>query len=285
MKNHIYQIFYSDQTRGMIEPGFIPLDNTGQRPDWYEYWPIRRFLIENALDPEARYGFFSPKFRQKAGLSSAQVEQFLAGTPDDVDVVTFSPYFSNIAFFKNVFEQAEYWHPGISPTLAGVMALIAPHRDSATLMNGLVMSTATTVYCNYFVAKPRFWQRWLTLCEKIFAVAEAGNTELAQQLNSDRHYVLPTPAKVFVIERIVSIILSTESVEWKVRNYDSTALLADNGLLDGKYREEMVTLDALKYAAAATGIRAYYDRFVEVRERLIARYREEAAAVSPVRAN
>lgn len=277
MKNYIHQIYYSPETRAKLDPGFIALDNTGQRPDWYEYWPIRRFLLENTLDPDARYGFFSPKFAEKAGLTSAQVGQFLADTPDDVDVVTFSPYFSNIAFFKNVFEQAEYWHPGISSTLAGVMKLTAPQRDSDALMNGLVMSTAGTVYCNYFVARPRFWQHWLTLCERIFAVAEAGDTELAQQLNSNRNYVLPTPAKVFVIERIASIILSTESDRWKVRNYDSTVLLADNDLLGGKYREDMVVLDALKYAASVTGFRGYYDQFVQARDRLIARYRAESA--------
>ena len=277
MKNSIHQIYYSPRTHAKLDPGFIPLDNTGQRPDWYEYWPIRRFLLKNTLEPNARYGFFSPKFAEKTGLSSAQVAQFLAETPDDVDVVTFSPYFSNIAFFKNVFEQAEYWHPGISRTLAGVVALIAPHRDSQALMNGLVMSAAGTVYCNYFVAKPRFWQRWLTMCERIFAVAEAGDTELGQQLNSDRNYVLPTPAKVFVIERIVSIILSTEPDQWKIRNYDSTALCADNDLLDGKYREEMVALDALKYAASVTGFRRYYDRFMQARDRLISRYRDESA--------
>lgn len=278
MKNYIHQIYYSPETRAKLDPGFIALDNTGQRPDWYEYWPIRRFLLENTLDPDARYGFFSPKFREKAGLSSAQVERFLADTPDDVDVVTFSPYFSNIAFFKNVFEQAEYWHPGISSTLAGVMTLIAPHLDSEALMNGLVMSAAGTVYCNYFVAKPRFWQRWLMLCEQIFWVAEAGDTELAQKLNRNRHYSLPTPAKVFVIERIVSIVLSVEPAEWKVRNFDSTLLLADNALLGGRYRDEMVTLDALKYAAGITGSRGYFDRFIQARERLIARYREESAA-------
>lgn len=281
MKHYIHQIFYSPGSRARLDPGFIPLDNTGQRPDWYEYWPIRRFLLENTLDPHAHYGFFSPKFAEKTGLTSAQVAQFLADTPDDVDVVTFSPYFSNIAFFKNVFEQAEYWHPGIAATLAGVLKLIAPHRDCAALMNGLVMSAAGTVYCNYFVARPSFWQHWLTLCERIFEVAEAGGTELAAQLNSDRSYVLPTPAKVFVIERIVSIILSTEPDRWKVRNYDSTVLLADNGLLDGKYREEMVVLDALKFAAIRTGSRIYYDQFFNARERLLQRYKAETGTRVP----
>lgn len=42
---HIHQIFYSDDTRRTLDPGFIPLDNlANERPDWREYWPIRKFL-------------------------------------------------------------------------------------------------------------------------------------------------------------------------------------------------------------------------------------------------
>jgi len=281
MNNHVYQIYYSDETRAAIEPGFIPLDNTGQRPDWYEYWPIRRVLLGNALDADARYGFLSPKFTHKTGLSSAQVADFLASTPDDVDVVTFSPYFSNAAFFKNVFEQAEFFHPGITRTISGALKLLAPGTDGDALIDGLVMSSVETVYSNYFIAKPRFWQRWLALCEIIFDAAEAGGTELTGQLNDNVFYTPPTPAKVFVIERMASLILSTEPGAWKVRNYDSAALIADNGLLDGKYRDEMVVLDALKFAAISSGARTYYNQFFNARERIIDRYkasRDEAAA-------
>ena len=39
------------------------LDNLrNERPDWREYWPIRRFLLEGTPDPDAFYGFFSPRF-------------------------------------------------------------------------------------------------------------------------------------------------------------------------------------------------------------------------------
>ena len=42
----IHQIYYSEQTRAELDPGFLPLDNSAnERPDWREYWPIRRFLL------------------------------------------------------------------------------------------------------------------------------------------------------------------------------------------------------------------------------------------------
>lgn len=62
-KAYIHQIFYSEETRKSLDAGFIPLDNSNQRPDWCEYWPIRNFLINAPLDSDGFYGFLSPKFR------------------------------------------------------------------------------------------------------------------------------------------------------------------------------------------------------------------------------
>jgi hypothetical protein len=274
MNHAVYQIFYSPETRAMLDPGFTPLDNTGHRPDWYEYGPIRRFLLSHPLAPDTRYGFLSPKFGEKAGLTAVQVNAFLDSTPDDVDVVTFSPYFSNAAFFKNVFEQAEFWHPGIMHTIGDAIALVAPDMTANALTHGLLMSSAQTVYCNYFVAKPRFWRRWFELCEVIFRCAESGRGELAQRLNATTQYVPPTPAKIFVIERIVSLLLTLEPSNWKVRNYNPMKLLADNSLLNGKFRDEMVTLDALKQAAMHTGFQDYLVKYVDMRGQFIERVNE-----------
>jgi hypothetical protein len=74
----IYQIYHSEDTRNSLDEGFIPIDNIGQHPDWREYLPIRKFLLENVLDENTLYGFFSWKFRQKTGLDSAAVYALLA---------------------------------------------------------------------------------------------------------------------------------------------------------------------------------------------------------------
>lgn len=271
MKHAVHQIFYSPETRALLDAGFIALDNTGQRPDWYEYGPMRRFLLNQALAPDTRYGFLSPKFGQKTGLTAAQVNAFLDTTPDDVDIVTFSPYFSNAAFFKNVFEQAEFWHPGIMRTVGEAVALAVPSVNETLLTHGLLMSSAQTVFCNYFVAKPRFWQRWFQLCEVIFQCAESGRGDIAQRLNAPTQYVPPTPAKIFAIERMASLLLCLEPQNWKIRNYNPMLLVADNGLLNGRFRDEMATLDALKQAALSTGFKEYVERFVAIRGSLIER--------------
>jgi hypothetical protein len=273
VNNDIYQIFYSDDTRKLIAPGFIPLDNTGQRPDWREYWPMRQFFLNNTLNPEARYGFFSPKFTQKTGLTSAQVREFVNATPDDVDVITFSLYFDQAAFFTNVFEHATACHPGIEHAIGGALRLIAPELN----VGATFMSSMQTVFCNYLIAKPAFWQQWLQKCEIIFRAAEARDTELALRLNAEVKYEQErAPAKVFIIERIASLILGTQP-KWKIRNFNPMTLPTASAPLS-RFGADLVALDALKYAANATGFPQYVSAYLQLRNSVNERLKASVAA-------
>src|SRR5437773_6522768 len=89
---HAFQIFYNDATKASLDPDFEPLDNSAnERPDWYEYWPMRSYFSANALDESAYYGFFSPLFFRKTQLSGKQVMAF-ASQAGEVDAITFSPH-------------------------------------------------------------------------------------------------------------------------------------------------------------------------------------------------
>jgi hypothetical protein len=265
MKNNIYQIYYSEQSRNELDPGFIALDNSGQRPDWREYWPMRRFLLEEKLNEDEWYGFFSPKFKNKTGLDAAQVHAFLNDAPRDADVVTFSPFYDQAAYFAHIFEHARSMHEGIQSAIDGSLALVAPGLN---VWSTFVMSAVQTVFCNYWVAKPVFWRRWLTVCEQIFQVAEAGAGALAEDLNRPvKHDGNAAPAKVFIIERIVSLILTTQP-QWRVHCFNSMKLPPLNKWLAEHFPTELVALDALKFAANSTGNREYALRFFELRNRL-----------------
>ena len=76
---HVFQILNHYTSRQELDQGFGVLDNSAnERPDWFEYWPIRRYLKSEALDENAFYGFLSPKFRLKTNLTSAGVREFVA---------------------------------------------------------------------------------------------------------------------------------------------------------------------------------------------------------------
>ena len=48
---HVYQILNHYTPREELDPGFLVLDNSAnERPDWYEYWPMRKFLRERGAE-------------------------------------------------------------------------------------------------------------------------------------------------------------------------------------------------------------------------------------------
>src|SRR5690606_24032848 len=125
-----------------------------ERADWYEYFPIRRFLQREALDEDAFYGFLSPKFGRKTGWQHADVVQFVQQAAPTSDVVLFSPQPDMGAFFLNVYEQGETFDPGFIDVAAAWLAQVgrpAPLRR-------LVMDSRQIVFSNYFVARPAFWR-------------------------------------------------------------------------------------------------------------------------------
>ena len=244
----LYQIVWSAQARAALDPGFEVLDHLGnERPDWREYWPIRRFLQTQALDEGAHYGFFSPRFREKTGLDAATARRFVEDS--DADVVGFSPFFDQMAFHRNIFTHAAVCHPPLEPALRQCLQALAPGLD----MDALVMDASDTIFCNFFAARPAFWRAWLALGERVFAEAEAAAGPLAALLNLPIAYGRPerAPAKVFVIERLASLLLVTQP-RWTVRAFNPLALPCSVPANE-PYAALLVAMDALKRAWRASG--------------------------------
>jgi hypothetical protein len=204
----IYQIYYNEQTARQVEPQFTGLDNTGGRADWAEYWPIRHALQTQQFEPDELIGFFSPRFREKTGMDGAAVLQAIQS--HDAEVYSFSPYFEQCALFTNPLFQGEAHHPGLVQLIEALMPRLDLRIDPRTF----VSDQTTTIFCNYFVAKPALWMRWFKLAEQVFELCERGEGPLAEQLRAvtvhrdGSSYSL----KVFVIERLITMLLESERI-------------------------------------------------------------------------
>ncbi|VTU22951.1 hypothetical protein SRS16CHR_03154 [Variovorax sp. SRS16] len=255
---HLHQIFYDEATRAALDPGFVPMDNLANaRPDWFEYWSIRRFFLGTVLNENDLYGFFSPKFRTKTGLSAEAVRQFVGdGTASRADVYLFSPVWGAACYFRNVFEQGERFHPGLLPVSQAFFDAAGWRVD----LRQLVMSTRTTVFCNYFVATPRFWRRWFEVGEALFRIAEDPDHPLARHLVT---FTAHNPAaniyqfKAFLQERIASFLLCVE--DWNTVACDFSAL--PDPLWPAHLQRDLLVLDALKMSYVDTGLRLFIDEF------------------------
>ncbi len=204
---YIYQIYYNRASRQMLDPGYIPLDNTpNQRPDWYEFWVIRNFLNKQQLKEDSWYGFFSPKFQQKTNLSSQQVVSFVDAHAKQCDVMLFSHSWSQIAYFQNQFEQGETWHPGLLDLSQAFFDMAGMHLN----LRSLVTDSSTSVFSNYLVAKPDYWKKWLDLANKLFAIVEQNEEENSGELHRLTSYGSTSnlaPMKTFLQERMATALI------------------------------------------------------------------------------
>jgi len=262
---NLYQIAYSEATRDALEPGYRMLDNLeNPRPDWYEYWPIRNFLLNEALDENAFYGFFSPKFGEKTQLTHAQVTEFVRSAAADHDVVLFSPQPDMGAFFLNVFEQAETFDAGFIEAMDGFLKSIG----RATDLRSMVMDSSRTVFSNYFVARPAFWREWLRLTELFFALCEGPDSVLKARCTAATSYGGGVQRKVFILERLASLLLSTQP-RWRVKAANPFGF----GWSMTRFRQhphEAIVSDALKTAYLKQGFPEYLRAFGEIRSRFAA---------------
>jgi hypothetical protein len=262
MDVHVYQIVYSEQSRRLCDPGFRQLDNlANERPDWREYWPIRNYLKSAKLDEDAYYGFVSPKFRQKTGLSSEETFKFIRAGGARYEVFLFSPFFDQLAYFRNVFEQAEAHVPGLTRLTADFLARAGLDGD----LSSMVSCSKNAVFSNYIVARPSFWRAWLDVAESLFRMAEDPDDPLFPRLNGGApHEGGRLPYKIFIQERIASYVL---------RRYDVRAIkacplvhcTADN-TLSGRFFLELIMMDSVKFAYVESGHRIYLETFERLRE-------------------
>lgn len=222
----IYQIYYDSKSKAALDSAFTPLDNTAnERPDWFEFWVIRNFLKSSRLDENQLYGFLSPSFNGKTGLRGSDLLAFLGQVPTEIEVVLFSHGWDQIAYYKNVFEQGEYYHPGLLEASEKFFNEIDYRVD----IKSLVGHSMNSVFSNYFVAKPKFWRVWLQLADKLWDVCECTDGAAATLLNSSGLYKSgdqEVSLKVFLQERIVSLLLATQ--DFVVMNLDLSHRLMAN---------------------------------------------------------
>jgi len=255
---HTYQILNHYTSRQELDPGFDVLDNSAnERPDWYEYWPIRNFLLNEALDEDGFYGFLSPKFKLKTNLSAAEVREFLQESDPATEVVLFSPSIHNSAFFLNVFEHGNAEHPGLLQVAKEFFARI----DRPQPLEDLISDSRNTVHSNYFIAKPRFWRAWLAVTEQLFAIAEIADDPLGIRLRTPTQYrgSRNVQMKIFLMERVATWILANDR-SFMVRVRDP--FVARSRI----YKLPLAIIcDALKIAYTTQNRRQYKDVFLMLR--------------------
>jgi len=261
MKQSIHQIYYDELTRAELDTGFLPLSNvSSDHPEWFEFWPILKYLNEHELEQDRWYGFLSPKFIRKTGVNSNLLFQTLKEN-NDQEVILISPAWDQVAYFSNVFEQGEFWHPG----LMGLTQKFIDQLNLDIFAHELVMDGATSVFSNFILAKKNFWMQWKEIAQLFFEFSNR-NKEYAQKMNGiyDQYQI-----KVFIQERLASLILHQSN--FKTINFDDSEFGPINNLLfenDLKTRELLKKCNAMKSGYRKTKDAQFIDEYWKARNQI-----------------
>ena len=204
----LYQIYYNEETKSKIDPLYIPLDNSNSpKPEWFEFYPIKCFLDQNELEDNTYYGFLSPRFYEKTGMAAEQLIALIQEkSKEGIDVFISSLGFGSIAYYQNLFEQGENWHPGLKSLSQQAFNKMGLSID----LDSLVSSVHTSVYCNYLIGNKRYWQEWKLIANKFYDLVEHDNSELGKALRANTNYLRGNTAmRTFIQERLPSVILSS----------------------------------------------------------------------------
>ena len=283
MKVQLFHIGYSEDTSQSPPEGFSPPDNrANERPDWFEYWPIRCSLkrILEGIQENDFVGFFSPRFSEKTGLDASMLRGFAQRHGTEHDILLFSPQPDIAAFFANVFLGEDFFNPGFLSSAQAALSEIGLEVD----LSGLITDSRNTVFSNYFLARPAFWRSWFAICEKIFLLAEAeevcppslhkARSEIRARLNHPTAYGNGAQVKVFLIERIASLMLASSVPQpWRAKAWEPFKLAWSVHFSHAQ--GEAVLCDALKIAFQATQFDAFAARYEALRTAVLKRLLEQ----------
>lgn len=223
----IHQIYYEDGQAAYLDRDFIPYRNVANpRPEWCEYFVFRTEYLAGTCS-RGLTGFLSWKFGQKTGLSGKDFHSWIANYPGyDVYFVNPFPQFVRKRF-RSVWHQGSICHRDLLP----IAQLLFDKVGYRLNIEALAMDERVTAYCNYWVATPEFWRRYMEFCEPLYDVVENGLTPnqkdriLARADSVSKCCYIP-----YIFERLFSTLLCID--------HDIRALrmpLPNN--VDGKYME------------------------------------------------
>jgi hypothetical protein len=264
LNTKIFQIYFKPELKLECDPLFTPLDNTANpRPELRE-WDVWDREHENILNENLDlWGYVSWKFKEKTGLTGAQVMSWLADNPG-YDVYLLNPCIVNEALFANSWEQGDMHHPNIS-AIGNTFLTKIGYKDID--VKSMLLDRNTTVFANYVVGSRVFWSGFMEFSRRLFTEAEL-DPEFKQQVFgaglSNYAHDQTLPNFTFLIERLLPTYIELENINALGYKYTPETVLE-------KYREvfgDIMALSDLKVAINEHNSDYLYDIWNSSRHKL-----------------
>lgn len=205
MRTQIGQIYYDASQLPLLDPAFTPYDNTAnENREFAEYHIFEKEYNTGKIADGALTGYVSWKFGDKTRLAGSSFLKFIVANPG-YDVYFINPFPMQMKFFRNLWLQGEFYHPGILE----LSQRIFEHAGYAIDLAAEVQTKKTALYCNYWVGSKIFWDKYMAFIAPIIEVLRGGlGAAEKEKLHSIADRGNNFSYIAFIIERVFSTLLN-----------------------------------------------------------------------------
>ena len=205
----IFQIYYEPWQRELLDPNFIPLDNSKDRSELLEFGVFERLAQSDYVKGATLWGALSWRFTEKTGMSGDDWVKNITSHPG-YDIYYCDPNPQNEALFHNLWMQGETSHPQFLAICKAVFQVVGlPVEELTSILPSERYSTT-----NCFVATPQFWAAYLTWVKKVLTLA---NKKLPPKVRDLLHSVHADDRGLhkgatyipFIVERLFPVFMKT----------------------------------------------------------------------------
>lgn len=211
----IFQIYFEPWQRELLDPAFYPLDNSRGTSELLEFAVFEQLQRNAVTEGASLWGALSWRFGEKSGIQGSEWVKQIVDHPGN-DVYYCNPHPLNEALFHNMWLQGETAHPDFLMLCKAFFK--AAGLDENELMS--VQPSGSYSAANYFVASPKFWQRYIAFVRKTLAAADKGMPAkerdlLHSRMADDRNLHGGATYLPFVVERLFPVFMRSEGKDLK----------------------------------------------------------------------
>lgn len=217
MNYKIFQICFENSQIPQVDPILTPFDNTlNERPELREFHSFNRIIDEGFADDLDAWGVFGPRWQGKMRYDAKEIKTAIDENPN-FDVYIFNHARVQNALTMNVWEQGDYFHPGIKQVVRS--ALTAGGYSTEGLD---VVMADSTCYCSYFVATKAFWLEYIAFVKDVKKHLEELTGEDAEIYHGSANYSRDANLNMFpfIVERLFSTFLQMKEYNVYAHPYD-----------------------------------------------------------------
>lgn len=216
----IYQSYYLEKQKEVLDKSFIPYDNTnGEYPFLYEI-PILLDLYKQHKNTDGYWGLVSWKWFSKISKEGKFFVDWIKDNPG-YDLYFIDPNIISASMYSNSILQGEAAHPGYLNYMNRLVKKLNIEIDfSNFIFHPDLVST-----CTYWVGNKLFWNRWMAFYNRCMSITDndAKLSEFAYK--SIEHAGRVTNHVPFIHERLISIfMLVDDKLKFKHYPYDDSDL-------------------------------------------------------------